>query len=399
MADDTEKYPPSIQKLFQPKLPLPYAKPSDYPPEKRRTAWISPISDVKSLVADYLANDLPKKESKLVKPEKTTHQEKLQRAALKRKVKKDSFDRQLRNWNDPELFEKHEREFMKDPYRTVFIARLEYSLTELEITQHFQKYGVIESIRVIRDREGKSRGYGFIVYEREADANTCVADTCRTGVLMKGRKILVDIERSRILRHWKPRRLGGGEGGRDYSKEGKAASVAASGRRTNIANNPNSQAQLYRSQSGFTQSSSSYQASHHHIPPALATANFSSESRNWSNPSSFVASGDGSGPVDSRYSLPQHDFRPSHQPQVSSYSSYQSPNAPAVYSRSPHTSVASNVPEPRTSIKNKYAKYATAAEKAKEPTVADKYAKYASLGNGASGQQTTTRSMRSIRRG
>ena len=118
-------------------------------------------------------------------------------------------------------FAKQEREFMKDPFRTVFIARLDYNLTELDISRAFARYGMIESIRIIRDKQGKSRGYGFVVYERNTDAMNCVNDLSRTGLKLGNRPILVDIERSRVLKNWRPRRLGGGEGGRGYVKEGK----------------------------------------------------------------------------------------------------------------------------------------------------------------------------------
>ena len=41
---------------------------------------------------------------------------------------------------------------------------------------------MIESIRIIRDKQGKSRGYGFVVYERNTDAMNCVNDLSRTGL-------------------------------------------------------------------------------------------------------------------------------------------------------------------------------------------------------------------------
>ena len=97
---------------------------------------------------------------------------------------------------------------------------------------------MIESIRIIRDKQGKSRGYGFVVYERNTDAMNCVNDLSRTGLKLGNRPILVDIERSRVLKNWRPRRLGGGEGGRGYVKEGKYNLLLLPARRTVIANNP-----------------------------------------------------------------------------------------------------------------------------------------------------------------
>lgn len=162
------------------------------------------------------AQAVPKKISKIVK-----HKQKQHEANLKRLAKEKDHERQLEEWNNPTLFAKQEREFMKDPFRTVFIARLDYNLTELDISRAFARYGMIESIRIIRDKQGKSRGYGFVVYERNTDAMNCVNDLSRTGLKLGNRPILVDIERSRVLKNWRPRRLGGGEGGRGYVKEGK----------------------------------------------------------------------------------------------------------------------------------------------------------------------------------
>lgn len=159
---------------------------------------------------------------------------------------------------------------MKDPFRTVFIARLDYSLTELEVSKNFNKYGVIESITIVRDKEhGKSRGYGFVVYEREEDAKTCVRELASTGlkIPIEGRKstrtILVDIERGRLARNWKPRRLGGGLGGRHFTKPNLSfsnnSSAAASGRRLHLSNNPyQGNAQTGPTQTGPTQSSTRY---------------------------------------------------------------------------------------------------------------------------------------------
>lgn len=41
--------------------------------------------------------------------------------------------------------------------------------TEADIRRDFEGYGTIERVRVVRDAKGRSRGYAFIVYERERD--------------------------------------------------------------------------------------------------------------------------------------------------------------------------------------------------------------------------------------
>lgn len=74
-----------------------------------------------------------------------------------------------------------------DPYKTLFISRLlsivtslnlyltngfflqNKQATENDISREFERYGKIERIRVVRDEKGRSKGYAFVVYERERD--------------------------------------------------------------------------------------------------------------------------------------------------------------------------------------------------------------------------------------
>lgn len=239
----TDKYPATIKKLFAPRPPLPYAPAVDYPPEKRHTRTISPIHRWKKAYEEhieYLKNERTKE------PAAETALEKQKRARAEREAAHQvSFERQMKDWTDPALIEKHETEVMKDPYCTLFVARLDYEATEVDLSLTFSRFGAIASIRIIRNNEGKSRGYGFVVFERESDAATCVHELAPTGVKIalqnsdgkQPRTALVDIERSRAVRNWKPRRLGGGLGGRGYTRPSNyhlaVASAAASGRRVN----------------------------------------------------------------------------------------------------------------------------------------------------------------------
>ena len=49
------------------------------------------------------------------------------------------------------------------------MSRLAYTTTERELRREFDRYGPIERIAIVRDRDGKSRGYAFILFERERD--------------------------------------------------------------------------------------------------------------------------------------------------------------------------------------------------------------------------------------
>jgi RNA recognition motif-containing protein len=53
--------------------------------------------------------------------------------------------------------------------KTLFISRLDNATTEADLEAEFSRHGPIRSISLIKDLEGRSRGYAFIEYERTGD--------------------------------------------------------------------------------------------------------------------------------------------------------------------------------------------------------------------------------------
>ena len=49
------------------------------------------------------------------------------------------------------------------------MGRLPYASTDADLRREFEMYGPLERIRVVRNKDGKSRGYAFLIYEREKD--------------------------------------------------------------------------------------------------------------------------------------------------------------------------------------------------------------------------------------
>jgi len=47
----------------------------------------------------------------------------------------------------------------------VFVGRLNYKTTEAKLKECFEAYGRIKRMRIVTNKEGKSRGYAFIEYE------------------------------------------------------------------------------------------------------------------------------------------------------------------------------------------------------------------------------------------
>lgn len=59
---------------------------------------------------------------------------------------------------------------------------------------------------VVQYSQGKSRGYAFIEFEDENDMRKAYKQA--DGLEIDGRRVVVDVERGRTVRGWKPRRLG-----------------------------------------------------------------------------------------------------------------------------------------------------------------------------------------------
>jgi len=97
-----------------------------------------------------------------------------------------------------------------DPYKTLFVGRLSFDTSEHKLKREFEMYGQIKKVRIIQDKNGKPRGYAFVEFEREKDMRN--AYKLADGRKIDNRRILVDVERGRTVRNWRPRRLGGGIG-------------------------------------------------------------------------------------------------------------------------------------------------------------------------------------------
>ncbi|KAI0166593.1 U1 small nuclear ribonucleoprotein of 70kDa MW N terminal-domain-containing protein [Xylariaceae sp. FL1272] len=209
----TDKLPQNLLALFAPRPPLRWLPAPDKAPEKRKTTPITGLSQFLPALAQYKDNDgfvpteswLERRDRK--KEEKKRAQEKLLTEGPKNY--KPSEDPNIRG----------------DPFKTLIVARLSYDANEGDLEKEFGRFGPIERIRIIVDthaherpnkKKKKHRGYGFVVFEREKDMRAAL-DAC-DGIRIKDRRIKVDVERGRTVKGWQPRRLGGGLGGRNYTK-------------------------------------------------------------------------------------------------------------------------------------------------------------------------------------
>ena len=74
--------------------------------------------------------------------------------------------------------------------KKLFIGSLPYSTTSEELEEMFAAHGEVESAVVINDREsGRSKGFGFVEYKSDEDAEAAVK--AMDGTDVGGRSIVV----------------------------------------------------------------------------------------------------------------------------------------------------------------------------------------------------------------
>ena len=89
--------------------------------------------------------------------------------------------------------------------KKLYVGNLPWSTTEADLQGMFRDYGKVSSAAVITDREtGRSRGFGFVELEDDAEAARAISDL--NGKDMEGRPLRVDEAQER-------QRGGGGGGG------------------------------------------------------------------------------------------------------------------------------------------------------------------------------------------
>jgi RNA recognition motif-containing protein len=79
---------------------------------------------------------------------------------------------------------------MKPTAEALFVANLPYSLTDDQLAEMFDPYGIVITFRVARDREtGESKGFGFVELATEKARTKAIAAV--NGKVIDGRTIEV----------------------------------------------------------------------------------------------------------------------------------------------------------------------------------------------------------------
>lgn len=88
--------------------------------------------------------------------------------------------------------------------KRLYVGNLAYGVTSEDLQEMFEQYGQVRSAQVLSDREtGRSRGFGFVEMDEDADAEAAIENL--DGTENGGRRLTVN--------EAKPRTPGGGYGG------------------------------------------------------------------------------------------------------------------------------------------------------------------------------------------
>ncbi|XWS29308.1 hypothetical protein CRYUN_Cryun24cG0017800 [Craigia yunnanensis] len=188
----------NLLKLFDPRPPLEF-KP---PPEKRKCP---PYTGMAQFVSHF-AEPGDAEYAPPVQEAETPAQRRARIHKLRLEKGVEKAAKELKNY-DPNI----DPNISGDPYKTLFVARLNYETSESRIKREFESYGPIKQVRLITDRStNKPRGYAFIEYMHTRDMKAAYKQA--DGRKIDGKRVIVDVERGRTVPNWRPRRLGGGLG-------------------------------------------------------------------------------------------------------------------------------------------------------------------------------------------
>ncbi|MBZ5624427.1 MAG: RNA-binding protein [Acidobacteriia bacterium] len=92
--------------------------------------------------------------------------------------------------------------------KNIFVGNLSFSVTEDYLRSLFEKYGAVDRVNIVTDRDtGHARGFGFV--EMSNDAEAMKAINSLNGIDLEGRTLNVNEARAKTDR---PRSQGGGGG-------------------------------------------------------------------------------------------------------------------------------------------------------------------------------------------
>jgi len=155
----TQFLPPNLLALFAPRDPIPFLPPVDkLPHEKKATHNYSGIAQYVHLFEDPVDT-----------PPVTVVETREQRRERRKKERSEQvaykLEQEIALWDPNAVLEA-----TSDPFKTLFVARVNFYTSESKLKREFEQYGTVKSIRMVMStKDTKPRGYAFIEYEHEKD--------------------------------------------------------------------------------------------------------------------------------------------------------------------------------------------------------------------------------------
>ena len=155
----TQFLPPNLLALFAPRDPIPYLPPSDkLPHEKKQTHNYHGIAQFVHLFEDPIDTPAPVEVETRDERRDRRKKEKAEQVAYK-------LEQEIAVW-----VTRNAEKVPGDPFKTLFVARVNYYTSEAKMKREFGEHGNIKSIQLVQNTKNeKPRGYAFIEYESEKE--------------------------------------------------------------------------------------------------------------------------------------------------------------------------------------------------------------------------------------
>ncbi|KAL4074981.1 hypothetical protein V8B97DRAFT_1867973 [Scleroderma yunnanense] len=165
----THLLPQNLLKLFAPRPPLPYKRPVGKDIDRIQSKNVTGVADILDRLKQEAASHINGNGDGMEEGEEPTF---TLAEEVKRQIRRE--ERKKRRQEEFKIAKDtykpaDDAQAIGDPYKTLFISRLHKGATENDLRREFESFGTIERVRIVRDQKGRSRGYAFIVYERERD--------------------------------------------------------------------------------------------------------------------------------------------------------------------------------------------------------------------------------------
>uniref|UniRef100_A0A2A4K5X5 U1 small nuclear ribonucleoprotein 70 kDa n=1 Tax=Heliothis virescens TaxID=7102 RepID=A0A2A4K5X5_HELVI len=154
----TQFLPPNLLALFAARDPIPYLPPAAKLPHEKKQKGYDGVGAFLNIFEHPSETPPPTRVE--------TREERLERRRRERAEQTAyKLEQEIALW-DPTT---NARATM-DPFKTLFVARINYDTSESKLRREFEGYGAIKKICMIFNKDSnKPRGYAFIEYEHERD--------------------------------------------------------------------------------------------------------------------------------------------------------------------------------------------------------------------------------------